>query len=338
MAINGLTFDERNNTAKNIGTLYSRLLTNGKIEGCGLTFTNNGITIGAGYFIAKGRFVQIPTAETISLQNMISSGFVRVRFRIDLVSTPSESTFTQGEFLYDYAGTDSFAALEQEDINGTGNIYEVDFARGTITGGNVTGVTDKYGTAQIIDDTSVKLTGDQTITGTKTFNADQRLSNGRRFYTGSGTARGIGENGPGVVGVFADTSLQVLNTTGAAFKPVLASAFTQSSSYRWKNNINPFSDEKARKLMDIELKTFTYKPEFNDDGGAVHMGVIAEQIVDLFPDAVTLDDEGLPSGVDYSKLVVPCIGMIQRQQNKIDALTALMVDKGLISQEEIDGL
>jgi hypothetical protein len=171
-----------------------------------------------------------------------------------------------------------------------------------------------------LQDSTVKTTGDQTITGTKTFNADQRLSNGRRFYAGSGTARGIGENGPGVVGVFADTSLQVLNAAGAAFRPVLASAFTESSSHRWKNNINPFSDEKARKLLDIELKTFTYKPEFNDDGGAVHMGVIAEQIIGLFPDAVTLDDEGLPSGVDYSKLVVPCIGMIQRQQNEIDAL------------------
>jgi hypothetical protein len=117
----------------------------------------------------------------------------------------------------------------------------------------------------------------------------------------------------------AATLVRIVDRTNSAFRPIEASAFNVGSSYRWKDNINPFAD--AQKLLDIKTKTFAYKKSYSDDGGKVHMGVIAEDLIDLFPDAVTVDAEGLPSGVDYAKLVVPCIGMIQQQQKTIEDLT-----------------
>lgn len=155
----------------------------------------------------------------------------------------------------------------------------------------------------------------------------------------------IGINGANL-GLFSNSAVvEVLNTAGSAYGTIIAAAHTIGSSNRWKDNINPFTNEESQKLLQIELKTFSYKSEYSDDGGKVHMGVIAEQIAELFPDAVTLDTDGLPSGVDYSKLVIPCIGMIQQQQKEIEELRtltgrmeALLVSKGILTQDEIDSL
>ena len=139
--------------------------------------------------------------------------------------------------------------------------------------------------------------------------------------------------------IASDNGACVTNYAGGTLKPIQASAFPVGSSMRWKNNINPFTDEEAKKLLKINIKTFTYKEgTMYDDGDKVHSGVIAEEIIDLFPEIVELDQEGLPASVDYSKLVVPCIGMIQRQQKTIDALTALLVSKGVLTQDEINNL
>lgn len=197
-----------------------------------------------------------------------------------------------------------------------------------------------------IDDNCVKLTGDQTVGGTKTFTGDAVLQKNLpkiTFKTQNGTYNvafyyNATDSTNADFNFLCDAPFRFRNWANSAYVAINASAFTVGSSYRWKDNINPFADAESRKLLDIELKTFSYKPEFSDDGGKIHMGVIAEQIAELFPDAVTFDEDGLPAGVDYSKLVVPCIGMIQQQQRKIDALTDLLISKGILTQEEIDNL
>ena len=107
--------------------------------------------------------------------------------------------------------------------------------------------------------------------------------------------------------------------------------------------------EQAKKVLDLEFVKFTYKPEFNDDGGTVHFGAKAEQAHELgMEDIVSYDDEGMPTGIDYSKLT-PYLGVVIQEQEKrigqleaksakLDALSALLVEKGILTQEEIDGL
>lgn len=133
-------------------------------------------------------------------------------------------------------------------------------------------------------------------------------------------------------------NVQAKTYDGSAFTNIVASDFNQSSSKRWKENIVTMSIDDIKKLLDVRIVNFTYKQDFTADGGCTHMGVIAEEIVNLFRDAVTLDNNDIPAYVDYSKLVIPCIGMIQQQQKKIDALTDLLVGKGLITQAEADNI
>jgi hypothetical protein len=164
----------------------------------------------------------------------------------------------------------------------------------------------------------VLTTGDQTVGGNKKFT--NGISVGSvlgLMLLQSGTTLAL-QAGSYSVNIEADAGVAILNSNATAYRSIGASAFAVSSSARWKDNIKPFVESK--KLLDIELKTFTYKPGHSDDGGVVHMGAIAEDIAKLFPDAVTFDAEGLPSGIDYSKLVVPCIGMIQQLEKRIEAL------------------
>jgi len=135
------------------------------------------------------------------------------------------------------------------------------------------------------------------------------------------------------------------NAENTGYIPIYASAHSIGSSRRFKNVIGSMSAAQIEKLLDVEIVNFKYKQDFNADNDAEHMGVIAEDLFDLFPDAVTLDQDGQPEGVDYSKLAVPCIGMIQQQDARIEALenentalTALLVSKGLLTQDEIDSL
>lgn len=159
----------------------------------------------------------------------------------------------------------------------------------------------------------------------------------------------VGPNGANL-GLFANsTYVEILNSTGSAYATVRAAAFPVSSSVRYKNILGMMGREQAKKVLDLEFVKFTYKPEFNDDGGTVHFGAKAEQAHELgMEDIVSYDDEGMPTGIDYSKLT-PYLGVVIQEQEKrieqlkaksakLDALSALLVEKGILTQEEIDGL
>jgi hypothetical protein len=164
----------------------------------------------------------------------------------------------------------------------------------------------------------VLTTGDQTVGGNKKFTNGVSVGSVAGLTLMQSGSVLVLQAGSYSVNIEADAGVAILNSAATAYKAIGASALTVSSSARFKDNIKPFVESK--KLLDIELKTFTYKPGHSDDGGVVHMGAIAEDIAKLFPDAVTFDAEGLPSGIDYSKLVVPCIGMIQQLEKRIEAL------------------
>lgn len=60
---------------------------------------------------------------------------------------------------------------------------------------------------------------------------------------------------------------------------------------------------------------FTYK-----DGGNESIGLIAEEVEEIFPEYVPKDKEGLPLTVNYSMLTVPLIQKVQKLQVENDTL------------------
>lgn len=84
-----------------------------------------------------------------------------------------------------------------------------------------------------------------------------------------------------------------------------------NSSRRFKTRIgNLESGETIRKLRPVRFMNQEYKPDF---------GLIAEEVVDVFSEAVTLDQSGEPFSVDYAKLVAPLIDALNAVTARLEA-------------------
>lgn len=73
-------------------------------------------------------------------------------------------------------------------------------------------------------------------------------------------------------------------------------------------------------ILDVETVTYRYKTGVVDDNGATHLGVIAEQVAEVFPAAVVNDAEGRPEGVDVMALVAGLIATVKDQAARLAAL------------------
>jgi hypothetical protein len=91
--------------------------------------------------------------------------------------------------------------------------------------------------------------------------------------------------------------------------------FTESSSIRFKENIKPL--EPALGKVE-QLNPVTY----NKIGVAEEeIGLIAEEVAELFPEVVTYNEEGQPQGIQYQRLSVILLKAVQEQNAVIAALT-----------------
>lgn len=117
-----------------------------------------------------------------------------------------------------------------------------------------------------------------------------------------------------VMSLRANGGVAAKNTAGN-YVPVIASAFNNGSSVRFKDIHGAMIAEQARKILNLDFIKFTYKTEY-DDGGKIHYGIKAEQADELgLEDIVAYDAEGLPCGIDYSKLT-PYLGVIAQDHEE----------------------
>jgi len=134
----GVGFDLQNCTGKNDGIIRRALYNDGILTGCGASNTNNSMTVAAGQFMICGRAIELLTAETTTIATPPSSGVVRLKYVLDMTQTPSEEEFTQGAWDYEYAASlSALPALVQQDINASGETYEIEFMVYSIAGGNI---------------------------------------------------------------------------------------------------------------------------------------------------------------------------------------------------------
>lgn len=92
------------------------------------------------------------------------------------------------------------------------------------------------------------------------------------------------------------------------------------STRRIKTGITPASPVG---VLGVEPVTFRYKPGVCADGGAAHLGVIAEQVAETFPAAVVKDSSGLPEGVDVMALVAGLIHEVRQLRDRVAVLEGI---------------
>ena len=129
---------------------------------------------------------------------------------------------------------------------------------------------------------------------------------------------------PGSAGI----GFQFVGTT--TFAPIYAASFTVNSSRRYKTNIAPISDDRAKELLDVEIVTYDYIEGIVSEKSRYNRaGVEAEQVERVLPEVVTykeIDGEQVPDGVDYSRFVPYLIRLAQTQQAEIDRMKSKIHD------------
>jgi hypothetical protein len=76
-------------------------------------------------------------------------------------------------------------------------------------------------------------------------------------------------------------------------------------------------DSALEKIVSLRGTTFRWKDKGN--GEDLQMGVIAQEVEAVFPEAVSTDDEGFKS-VAYGKLIAPLIEAVKELKTKNDYL------------------
>lgn len=162
--MNGITFEQRNVRALDDARLYETLYEDGKLRGCDLTFSGAGLTVSKGMYMVNGRMIAIDSDTTYEASPTYSNGYGRLKMALDLAAAPSESSFTQGSIAWQYASTNSFAALVHDDINnGSDNDYEIEICRVKFTAGSISEIVSQVGRAALLR--GILGTGEALTTG-----------------------------------------------------------------------------------------------------------------------------------------------------------------------------
>ncbi len=111
----------------------------GVAKGCELSKTNNSVTINSGFFVIKGRFLEIIGNETIS--NLNNNGYYKLVCEIDMNKTNTEDYLNQAVIKTLYNAS-SYPNIITEDLTDGGKIYQYEFARFKVEGGAITDFTD----------------------------------------------------------------------------------------------------------------------------------------------------------------------------------------------------
>jgi len=161
---------------------------------------------------------------------------------------------------------------------------------------------DPYGTISVSRDqtSSYSYYG---LTRVGAMGAGMGLTTGSEFWVGSSTA--------GHDGVLSGTAW--MRVGGSAM--TIAGTFTELSSIRYKENIRPI-DNSLNKIL--QLKAVIYDKK--DKSSMNEPGLIAEDVLNVIPELVQLDEEGNADGIHYTKITAYLIECIKELNAKIERL------------------
>ena len=114
---------------------------------------------------------------------------------------------------------------------------------------------------------------------------------------------GIGTTNPG------SYKLQVQGDT------YVTGTLTEGSSIALKKNINPITD-----ALNIINNLTGYTFDRTDSDATNQAGLIAEEVAEVLPGVVSLDQDGNPSGVQYTKIIAYLVESIKELKSELDVL------------------
>ncbi len=137
-------------------------------------------------------------------------------------------------------------------------------------------------------------------------------TNGTHTDTRIGGINGIAIPGPGVA--------VLINANGQLGTAV-------ASSRQFKEDVRDM-DADADKLLGLRPVVFRYREDVAPEGDprALQYGLIAEEVAKIYPDWVIRDRNGEIVSVRYDQVNAALLGLVQRQQAKIDLMAEQMTE------------
>ena len=139
----GVTFQQQKISPSDDGLIRRKLLADGILYGCDMSYSGSTLTMAAGQLMICGRQIRHPAAQNWAVVDA-TSGYARLVLTVDLTRTSTKDTFDQVLDTIEYASSlDGFTALETSDINISGTRYQVVLCVVSLGTGGITGITDK---------------------------------------------------------------------------------------------------------------------------------------------------------------------------------------------------
>jgi hypothetical protein len=227
--------------------------------------------------------------------------------------TPAYKLDVSGTLGVTGASTMAGITATSLDVNGPSLFQVTDAGVGTKTivatfgrtGATATGTAREAGIV-FRDASGTTLVGG--MTGVRENSAGNYLG-GLKFYVNSSVSSPSS--------TFANlTEALSINSGGAATfsSSVTAVSFIETSTKIKKDNIKSYSTD-VNKFKQLEPVSYTWK-----DTGKSDVGLIAEEVDELFPEFVSKTDEGEVTGINYGKLTTILINIVKQQQERIEKL------------------
>lgn len=146
----GVTFAQQKVLPSDDALIRRRILTDGILSGCELSYSGSTLTMGAGQLLACGRQFRHPSAQNWAVVDA-TTGFARLLLTVDLTRTASKDVFDQIVDSIEYATSeDGFPELQQSDINASGSIYQIEACVVSLGTGGITGIVKSLGSCMAI--------------------------------------------------------------------------------------------------------------------------------------------------------------------------------------------
>ena len=143
----GITFSGQNVRPQDDGALYFAHNGDGILDGCAMSISGDDLVIQSGHFIMGGRVVHVDGATNVDLSGRgLTTGYIQVIMNADMSKAEGLQWYTS----YVESATTTFPALTQDDINGSGTLYQLELAVVQISGGNLTGIYSEMRISDVI--------------------------------------------------------------------------------------------------------------------------------------------------------------------------------------------
>lgn len=198
------------------------------------------------------------------------------------------------------------------------------------------GYVENTGHGHAFQTSGTQLTLSGYLHSDSTVNGVGGLYGGGQYVAGSTGAPVLYHAGAGTrVGVPAGNIIYMQRNDGGAYASVYGGAYTNQSSIESKKDISRLQKHRGsqgkgkEKVKRLSPVAFAYNDEYcdlSDNTGKQRLGLIAEEVEQIYPEAINRDEAGRP-GIDYSVITTALLLTVQELVDEVADLKAQLPAK-----------